>query len=419
MLATVRPQDVAGTQCPRDASDFTSSALPPRRIPKLAVRNRTPETTLQSDTAASASGKETRNEIRIASHRSQQTSSAGIEPTSSVFAWKTTQSHQRHGKAQEQLSGHRHQSKRKSAGVLGFFTLKEPSTSALEAYAEHEKRKAAQKGSNPVAIVMPGVSSQKLPEHVPKVNSKWDGLPEAAHRKSADRKERDDRSKRSSLISLSTTSSDSTRRPYESLSSKPSVRQSQYKKRSVFQVADSTEAERPHSQQSRNSRPATESPLFPSTGHAAFRARQRTYSNEDSTPPLLSLESDLSEAPALQARGYSSATSTSSDASPRTPAADMGSCPVSDSEGGFFRSASVAMSASPPATTRGQDKSVGRVAPAISPAPSKQNASKSKNHNALPWDMFQPPSESASLALSSPHEATKRNKRFGYKLGRK
>ncbi|KAI5370941.1 hypothetical protein Slin15195_G018140 [Septoria linicola] len=59
-------------------------------------------------------------------------------------------------------------SKKKSAGVLGFFTLKEPSNSALEEFAEQERRKlAAQKGS-----FLSGVSSQKIPEHVPKVNSK-------------------------------------------------------------------------------------------------------------------------------------------------------------------------------------------------------------------------------------------------------
>lgn len=62
--------------------------------------------------------------------------------------------------------------KKKPNGVLGFLTLKEPSTRALEEFAAAEKEKARAKG-NRNSMTRP--STQKLPNHVPKVNSKWDG----------------------------------------------------------------------------------------------------------------------------------------------------------------------------------------------------------------------------------------------------
>lgn len=51
---------------------------------------------------------------------------------------------------------------------------KEPSLNAWAHYAEQQKREAKVKGK---AVVIGRVSSRKLPDHVPKVNSKWDGLP--------------------------------------------------------------------------------------------------------------------------------------------------------------------------------------------------------------------------------------------------
>ena len=70
--------------------------------------------------------------------------------------------------------------KKKSGGILGFLTLKEPSSTAWEEFAEQQRRLEAQKSSGTRIVGMPGVSSQKLPEYVPPVNSKWDGLPDTA-----------------------------------------------------------------------------------------------------------------------------------------------------------------------------------------------------------------------------------------------
>lgn len=121
--------------------------------------------------------------------------------------------------------------KKKGTGMLGFLTLKEPSASAWEDFAEAQKRAAAQKGGRSSAVGMPGVSSQKLPNFVPKTNSKWDGLPDNAKSQSADMKAKD-RTNRNSTMSFSTACSglsspsrgsgdQSPARKFGSLSSRP------------------------------------------------------------------------------------------------------------------------------------------------------------------------------------------------------
>ena len=70
--------------------------------------------------------------------------------------------------------------KRKSALVLGFLSIKEPSRPALEQYRQEQRKKAEmiarQKGRR-VNVAGLGGSTARMPEWVPKVNTKWDGLP--------------------------------------------------------------------------------------------------------------------------------------------------------------------------------------------------------------------------------------------------
>ncbi|KAI9783884.1 MAG: hypothetical protein M1816_001136 [Peltula sp. TS41687] len=73
-------------------------------------------------------------------------------------------------------------SKSKSTSILGFLTVKEPSRLALEQYERDMKRKAAEaakKSGRPSNINGLDIPTAKLPASVPKVNSKWDGLPKA------------------------------------------------------------------------------------------------------------------------------------------------------------------------------------------------------------------------------------------------
>jgi len=64
--------------------------------------------------------------------------------------------------------------KGQSKRFLDFLTAKEPSNRAFEDFAEQQRRELKEKG-----LDWPfGVSSKCLPPEVPKVNSKWDGLPD-------------------------------------------------------------------------------------------------------------------------------------------------------------------------------------------------------------------------------------------------
>ena len=77
----------------------------------------------------------------------------------------------------------------------GLFVGKEPTAVALERLAAQLE---AQHGElSPRAI--PGVSSSKLPEHVPKVNTKWDGVPEAVKERERLLKEKARTAKRQSV----------------------------------------------------------------------------------------------------------------------------------------------------------------------------------------------------------------------------
>jgi hypothetical protein len=120
---------------------------------------------------------------------------------------------------------------KKKNGMLGFLTLKEPSTNALEQFAEQQRKAAAAaKTARPAAASISSVSVQKLPDHVPKVNSKWDGLPEDA-RKKLEHQRRISHETGTSLFTTTTRrsrgssnssgSSGATRRPIGTISSRP------------------------------------------------------------------------------------------------------------------------------------------------------------------------------------------------------
>lgn len=76
------------------------------------------------------------------------------------------------------------QHKKKGSIFAGVFSTREPSSAA---FAQMEQQLKKQKAANPCGRVnpvgMPGVSSAKLPDTVPKVNSRWDGLPAGARQK--------------------------------------------------------------------------------------------------------------------------------------------------------------------------------------------------------------------------------------------
>lgn len=94
--------------------------------------------------------------------------------------------------------------KKKSSFFGGLFT-KEPTLTAL---AQVEADLKAKHGAATPQKV-PHVSSRKIPDHVPKVNSKWDGIPEAVKAREREEKQRRRMSQRNSLLQPPTAASQS------------------------------------------------------------------------------------------------------------------------------------------------------------------------------------------------------------------
>ena len=84
-------------------------------------------------------------------------------------------------------------SKKKGGAFFTFLNVKEPSAQAFEDYQNQMRKKAQTHKGRATAVGMPGVSSAKLPPTVPKVNTKWDGVPRALKEKGTDKGNRQQR----------------------------------------------------------------------------------------------------------------------------------------------------------------------------------------------------------------------------------
>lgn len=206
LISLLQPPPAIRSGSPRRVIDVNGT---PVRIPKLAVRNRRtdssdsdgkpPSDLNQPSTMPYARSEAASSDsVSLRSHTRISTPSSSRSVSDEAIATRRSMPTDNAAKTSSQPA------KKKKRGVLGFLTLKEPSTSAWAEFAEAEKAKARQKGVDTTEKGLPGVSTQKLPTYVPKVNSKWDGLPESANRKSVD-------SKTSSHVHRDSTLSSSTR----------------------------------------------------------------------------------------------------------------------------------------------------------------------------------------------------------------
>ena len=73
--------------------------------------------------------------------------------------------------------------KKRQNFLSGLFTVKEPSAQALASYQKQMVKRGTVKDGRINAVGMAGVSSATLPPEVPKVNSKWDGVPRSLKEK--------------------------------------------------------------------------------------------------------------------------------------------------------------------------------------------------------------------------------------------
>ncbi|KAF2831644.1 hypothetical protein CC86DRAFT_342608 [Ophiobolus disseminans] len=152
----------------------------PPRIPRLKYRNPLP--TIETSVSPEAS----RNSETQHSSAQEPPASPFPKPPSdrpSIDTASLTSPSLASTTSSVLSNGSRSSSKtKKKSSVLGFLSLKEPSQLALEQYAEAQRKQASDSGSStPTSASRPDTSysTKKLPRNVPKVNSKWDGVPEA------------------------------------------------------------------------------------------------------------------------------------------------------------------------------------------------------------------------------------------------
>ncbi|KAF2705305.1 hypothetical protein K504DRAFT_460559 [Pleomassaria siparia CBS 279.74] len=245
------------------AGDMARIQVAPR-MPKLTYRNPLPahHTSLSSlhtsiDDSLSTTPKSTTTSSSPVHHSSFDSSSLSTSLTTASLA-----SHVSTPKDSKEKK------KKKANSLLGFLTLKEPSQSALEQFADQQRKLAAEKGTTGNHITLGTLSPAKLPPGVPKVNSKWDGVPEA---QSQSRKGKDSNrsSKSKSGASSSATSRFSMRKGgspirNDSIMTASSVRSSRNPPNSVVSTAYSSLNDLSLSQTtpepSRDSGPSTTSP---------------------------------------------------------------------------------------------------------------------------------------------------------------
>ena len=80
-------------------------------------------------------------------------------------------------------------SRKRKKSLFNFLSVKEPSSQALHEYEEMLRKQQNNANGRVTAVGMPMTAASKLPAHVPKVNSRWDGVPESIRRKERNKKD--------------------------------------------------------------------------------------------------------------------------------------------------------------------------------------------------------------------------------------
>lgn len=161
------------------SADLTAQS-PLARIPKLKYRNPLPADSLSiaSDTSQDSGPHSPYSQEPPATPDSNAPSN--ISRPSFETTSVTSSSLASISSSNSSSNGSKSSKKKKKGSVLGFLSLKEPSQVALEQFAEHQRKQNANSGtSTPQSKASSNYAGQKLPPSVPKVNSKWDGVPDS------------------------------------------------------------------------------------------------------------------------------------------------------------------------------------------------------------------------------------------------
>lgn len=217
--AALSRSGTATLSLPHSPQSSVTQVIPtsPNRIPKIAVRNRPCNGDPSSEIFAFPFPAATTAPY-ITDERSQDTIDA-IEPVPSPRAEPSYQSHlhsaeditsdsqapTKHDYPPRDSTGSNGSSKPPAkkkgrvSSVFGFLSVKEPSAIALQQFTDSQRKQTEMKGGRNPATGLAGITDRKLPPTVPKVNSKWDGLPEWA-REAAKEAKKNERNKSDTLL---------------------------------------------------------------------------------------------------------------------------------------------------------------------------------------------------------------------------
>ena len=161
------------------SSQSSSSSLPQAgvRVPKLRYRQSVVDGE-PLETAPAAS-----DQISSAVPSSINSWDAASSTRPSSFSYSNT-STPRSGSIAVSFEEHaptsNKQSRRKQSFLSGLFSVKEPSAQAFAEYERQLKAQESIKANRKGMAGLPRVSTASLPPTVPKVNSRWNGLPQSA-----------------------------------------------------------------------------------------------------------------------------------------------------------------------------------------------------------------------------------------------
>ena len=203
--------------------------------------------------------------------------------------------------------------KKRGGSFLRMFTVKEPSSQAFEDYQKQMLKKGASKNGRVAPVGMPGVSSAKLPPTVPKVNSKWDGVPLAVK----EREKEKDMARRQSTSGYSRSINSSTSDATHSRSSSRGASQGALDHRQNGKLSFNNSSGNLSDMYGWENRSTSSGNKSPSTNDADFTSFFPCYKQPNPSPSGLTKQSlaDLTIPP----EHYASPALTPYDSSPPTP----------------------------------------------------------------------------------------------------
>lgn len=178
-----------------------SLAMPPARIPRLRYRNPLPSASLPKSFHGSGPHPAySTQEPPVAPDPTSNLPSTLAHSPSQPAPLTSSSLASLHSSTSSGNDSKSSKKKKKTSSVLGFLSLKEPSQAALDHIVQQQRKQNSGSSTPPSAAYHTG---QKLPPYVPKVNSKWDGVPESVKQRDSPTSSPSIKDNRSSVSSKS------------------------------------------------------------------------------------------------------------------------------------------------------------------------------------------------------------------------